>query len=537
MNQQRNDMKSGVMLFFTALSAFLCSFSAFCLDLEKDFRREIALYHVRPDQAHSLKRDSNGTPVSETQLESSVRFFYENLYLLDPGYLKRFKVREVAFKDTVLDPDGGQHQHRLLDGCLFLDADLDDKQFFVNVFYLQLPVMPRTYLTRWNKLNPDGFSYEYTRGTPAGQAQKKLAAVLAEWDKYFVSQTGLYSTEMDMALTFAYMVSKGPDAMAFVKKNSPTVQKKFEVICDILESVKAFEPGFMQTLLAEDLSTLKIYSPRALSVRLYQEIAGEWSDSRPVEEAVDDPQKIEEREKNRINEPVEVAGRKVIPLILSLEVNDFRLFSLLMANKADPNVVNGKKMSALMLAISNNDPDEVKLLLEAGANVTPEVTRAGTAAGVNAEIVKLLKQYLPGVKKSDAPAPEKKPAGKAAGDAKAKTSESAVDDLTKRLNETMIDHVDFEEVPLKNVVQFLRRKVRDQNPGGGGIQIGLSSKYADTIVSFASDNVSLYDVLQLICYETGLEVRLEAPDKAILSAPKSGQADAGNKNTPAKKKP
>ena len=530
-------MKSRMLLLFTALTAFLCSFSGFSLDLEKEFRREIALYHIRPDQAHSLKRDSNGTPVSEADLESSVRIFYENLYLMDPGFLRRFKVKEVAFKDTVLDPDGERHQHRLLNGCLFLDGDLDDKQFYVNMFYLQLPMMSRSYLTRWNKLNPDGFSYEYSRGTPTGQAQKKLATVLAEWDKYFVSQTGLYATEMDMALTFAYMVMKGPDATAFVKKNSPAVQKKIDLMCDILESVKAFEPGFLQTLLAEDLSKLKSYSPRALSVRLHQEIIGTWNEERLIEETDGDPDKIAELEKSRINGPVEVAGHKVVPLILSLEVNDFRLFQLLLKNKADPNVVNGKKASALMLAISNNDPEEVKLLLEAGAKVSPEAARAGTASGVNTEIVNLLKSYLPGVKKNDAPTTEKKQPAKAAGDSDAKPSDSAATGaLTRRLNETMIDHVDFEEVPLKNVVQFLRKKSRDLDPGGKGIQIGLSSKYADTCVSFASDNVSLYDILQLICYETGLELRLEAPDKAILSAPKSGQTDDTQKNAPAKKK-
>ena len=84
-----------------------------------------------------------------------------------------------------------------------------------------------------------------------------------------------------------------------------------------------------------------------------------------------------------------------------------------MAQKADPNVVNGKKVSALMLAISNNDPEQVKLLLEADAKVTQEAVRAGTASGVNAEIVKMMNSYLPGVRQSDPP--EKKPKGNASG--------------------------------------------------------------------------------------------------------------------------
>ena len=124
-------------------------------------------------------------------------------------------------------------------------------------------------------------------------------------------------------------------------------------------------------------------------------------------------------------EPVEIAGRKINPLILSLETGNTRLFKLLMENKADPNVVNEKKVSALMLAIANNDSEQVKLLLEAGAKVTSDAARAGTASGVNAEIVNLMKSYLPGVRHLDAP--EKKQTGSAskktdaAGSAKRKT--------------------------------------------------------------------------------------------------------------------
>ena len=517
-------MKNGKLLLFTALTACLCSLSAYCLDLENDFKREIALYHVRPDQTHSLKRDPNGTPVTESQLETSVRVLFENLYLMDPGFLKRSKVKEVAFKDTVLDPDGERHQYRLLNGCLFLDADLDDKQFYASMFYLQIPAMSRTYLARWNKLNPDGFSYEYVRGTPDGQAKKKLAAVLAEWDKYFVSQTGLYATEMDMALTFAYMVTKGPDATAFVKKNSPAVQKKFELMCDILESVKAFEPGYMQTLLAEDLSKLKTYSPRALSVRLYQEISGEWRASGEAGEADDDPEKIAEREKNRINGPVEVAGRKVVPLILSLEVNDFRLFSLLLENKADPNVANAKKATALMLAISNNDPEAVKLLLKAGAKVTPEAARAGTASGVNAEIVKLLKPYLPGVKKSDAP--EKKPAGKASGDAKSR--ETSGGEVYRCLHEVRIDHIAFESLNVAMAMNLLQLKLKEADPRGDGIQMTVpqTRKSANAYVTLKVDNLPVYDIIGLICRETGLKMRIDESRKTVYLE----DADAGKKN-------
>ncbi len=505
-NEQRNGMKIRLIYLSAAVAAFLCSFPAFCLDVEKEYKREIALYRIRPNQTQSLKQDVNGTPVTEGQLETSVRVFYEQLYQLDPAFFRRFKFKEVVFKDTVLDFDGKQYQHRKDDGVLFLDADLDDRQFYTNMFYLQIPLIPRQNLNRWNKLNPDGFSYESSRGNLSAQAQKKLDAVLAEWDKYFVSQTGFYSTEMDMALTFAYMVEKGPDATAFVRKNSPTVQKKFDLMFDILETVKAVEPGFMQTLLAEDLSKLKTYSPRALSVRLYKEFVGDWGEE----------MQNGETSKERFNAPVMVAGHKIVPLTLALEVNDFRLFSLLMKNKADPNAVNEKKVSALMLAISNNDPEEVKLLLEAGAKVTAEAARAGTASGVNAEIVKLLKKYLPGVKKTDAP--EKKPAVKTSGDADAASPASGK--LNSSLNEEKFDHFDLEDVSLRTVFQLADHMLTSR---GCKIQFVIPPKYAEMSVTFIADDISLRDLLRLICIKTGLEVSVEEPDKVVFSEPKSGK--------------
>ncbi len=371
------------------------------LDLEKDFRQEIALYHIRPDQSRSLKRDPDGTPVSEPQLKASVQGFYDWMYPLDPGFLKRFQIKNIIFKDTVYDRDGNTHQLRRIGNDLYLDADLDEKQFYANTFYLQTSLMQRTFFGRWNKLNPDGFSYENTRGNLSGSAQKKLDAVLAEWDKYFVSRTGMYSTEMDMALTFAYMISKGPDATAFVKKNSPDIQKKIDMIIDILESVKAVDRGYIQTLLAEDLSKLKTYVPYALSVRLDREYSGVWGV--PKDDDDPDAEEPEPAAPRKIGDPVEVAGRKIHPLILSLEVNNNRLFKLLMQNKVDPNVANDKKVSALMLAIANNDPEQVRTLLEAGANVSQEAARVGTASGVNSEIVKLMNSYLPGVRQSAAP--------------------------------------------------------------------------------------------------------------------------------------
>ena len=211
-----------------------------------------------------------------------------------------------------------------------------------------------------------------------------------------------------MAETFTYMVMRGPDATAFARKNSPDLLKKFNMVNEILESVKAVDPSYMQTLLAEDISKLKTYSPEALSVRLFREYSGVWSASHPVDED-------EEAKKpaGKIGDPVEVAGRKINPLILSLEMDDIRLFRLLMERQVDPNAVDGKKNPALMLAIGNNNPEQVKLLLDAGAKVTTEIARAGTSSGVNAEIAKLLNPYLPGVRELERT--EKTSRGKAGG--------------------------------------------------------------------------------------------------------------------------
>ena len=376
-----------------------CILHAAGLDLEKDFRQEIALYRIRPDQIRSLRRDPDGTPLSENRLKEAVEAFYDRLYLLGPGFLKRFKFKEVVFKDTVFDREGDTYQYHRVGDDLFLDADLDEEQFFTNIFFLQVTLMPRMYLERWNKLNPDGFSYERMRGNVSGNALKKLKAIQSEWDKYFVSRTAMYSTEVDMAQTFAYMILKGPNATAFVKQHSPDMEKKFALIAEILESVKAMDRGYMETLIADDLSKLKAYVPYALSVRLEREFSGEWSSPQIAGRM----EKADPENPFRIDDPVEVAGRKINPLILSLETKNSRLFRLLMQGKADPNAVNDRKVSALVLAITNNDPEQVKALLKAGAKVTQEAARAGTASGVNAEIVKLMNTYLPGVRQSAGP--------------------------------------------------------------------------------------------------------------------------------------
>ncbi len=502
------------------------------LDLEKDFRQEIALYRIRPDQSRSLKHDPDGTPVSEPQLKQAVQNFYDWLYPLDPVFLKRFQIRSVVFKDTVYTRDGETRQQRRVGSDLYLDADLDIQQFYVNIFYLQISVMPRTYLERWNKLNPDGFKYENTRGSLSNSAQKKLDAVLAEWDKFFVSRTGMYSTEMDMALTFAYMVTKGPDASAFVKENSPDVQKKLDMIVEILESVKAVEHGYMQTLLAEDLSKLKTYVPYALSVRLEREYSGVWSAPKDDDEEADENQ-VEAQPVHKIGDPVEVAGHKVNPLILALETKNNRLFNVLMQNKVDPNVANDKKTCALMLAIANNDPEQVKALLEAGAKVTQDAARAGTASGINAEIVKLMNSYLPGVRQSEKT--ETKKTDRKSGDAASR--DAAGNKLSTRLKEISIGHVEYEEVDALSAIQVtLQQHLKTLKSGENGLQISFPPDYKGSPVSIVIDNVSLYELLQLICKSAGLKMRIDGQANMIIFSPNPEQANSGKKTGSMKKK-
>ena len=386
---------------------FLCAVSAFCLDLEKEFKQEIALYRVRPDQTVSLRRDEHGLPLTEAKLKAAVRDFYDRLYPLDPGFLRSFKLKSVVFKDTLYGADGRQASVKMEGDTLFFDADMEESTFYTLLFLLQETTMSAAEKARWQKLNPDAFSYEDKRGNLSKNAQKKLDAVLAEWDNSFVSRMAMYTCEYDMAETFSFMLTRGPAAMAFAREGRPVVLKKLAMISDVLVSVKALPQGYMETLISDDLSRLKTFSPYALSVRLEREYSGVWSSSADAGQTGGaDPER-------KIGDPVDVAGRKVTPLILALETKNARLFKLLMAEKVDPNVVNGKKVSALMLAISNNDPEQVKLLLEAGAKVTQETARAGTASGVNAEIVKLMNSYLPGVRQSDPP--EKKPKGNASG--------------------------------------------------------------------------------------------------------------------------
>ena len=507
------------MLFVSVMTvAALCVLHAADLNLEKDYKREIALYHIRPDQLRSLKRDSDGTPVSEPQLKEAVRNFYEWLYPLDSDFLNRFQLKEVVFKDTVYDLDGVTCQQRKIGTSLYLDADLDAQQFYANIFFLQIGVMQRTYLERWNKLNPDGFKYEYVRGNLSNNAQKKLDAVLAEWDKYFVSRTGMYATEMDMAETFAYMVEKGPAATAFVKKNSPDVQKKFDLIVDILESLKAVERGYMQTILSDDLPKLKTYVPYALAVRLEREYSGEWS-------VPEDGAETEAKPPRKIGDPVEVAGRKIKPLILALETKNNRLFSVLMENKADPNVANDKKVSALMLAIANNDPEQVKTLIKAGAKVTQETARAGTASGVNAEIVKQMKSYLPGARQSEKT--EKKQPEKSSGGTDSRKSSGT--GLRNRLDAIIIDRFDFEDVGLGIAINFFRAKSKSMDPKKEGFRFSIPQSYEQVPVSVAVENVSMYEALLLISKSAGLELRLQEPNTVILSSPGAGEKKSGKK--------
>lgn len=514
------NMKNRKQLYLPVIfSVFLCTVSAFCLDLEKEFKQEIAMYRIRPDQTVSMRRDEHGLPVTEAKLKQSVREFYDRLYLLDSGFFKPFKVKSFVFKDTLYGPDGDQVSVKMLGDTFYFDVDMDDSVFYTLLFLLQEINMSSSYKMHWQKLNPDAFSYEDSRGNLSKNSQKKLDAVLAEWDKYFVTRMAMYAWEYDMAETFSFMLTRGPAAMAFARENSPVILKKYAMVSESLVSVKALPQGYMETLISDDLSKLKAFSPYALSVRLWKEFSGEWSASGSggADRGVDDP--------------VEVAGRKVTPLVLALETKNNRLFKLLMERGADPNVANGKKFSALMLAIANNNTEQVKLLLKAGAKVTPEAARAGTASGVSMEIVKMLNSYLPGVRQSDPP--EKKNQAKSSGTAGAGDASGKA--LQKRLKEMKYDHLELEEVALSNVIQLIRGKSKSLMPGTEGVRIVIPQEYAQAGITIVVDDASFYEILQLICRKFGFEMRIEDPSTVILSAPGSGKTESGKKSGSAKK--
>ena len=521
------DMKTKALRFLLVLSAFLCSFYTAGeedVNLEKDFKSEIALYRIRPDQTRSLRQDPDGVPLSaEADLRLAVRNFYDWLYPLGPKFLKRFKIKTLVVKDTVYDRNKDKHQLYLVGDTLFMDVDLDKRGFYQYVFFLQTTVMQRSYIGHWTKINPNGFFYRNSsHGNLSNAEQEKFDAFMEHWDSYFVSQMAMHSPEYDMAETFAYLIMRGPNASAFAA-DRPDLQKKFNMVVSILESVKAFDPGAMETLVAEDLSALKTYSPEALSVRLFHEYSGLWPVSRPKAE-----DKGPAKTPSKIGDPVEVAGRKIDPLILSLETNDMRLFKLLMDHKVDPNVTNGKKICALMLAIGNNNPEQVKLLLEAGAKVTLEIARVGTASGVNTEIVKLMNAYLPGVRQLEEP--EKKKTNRTSGAADA--LEPSVGDVYQFLRKVRIPHIVIEELNVVMAVNMLELKLKDADSRGDGIRMAVpqTPKTANAYVTINVENRSAYEILELICRKTGLKMRIDESRKTVyLEEPGTGEKSGASK--------
>ena len=387
------------LVLLSLLSAPLC-LSAADNALEKEFKREISLYHIRPDSTHSLRKDTDGTPVSESVLHDALVNFYEWLYPLSPSFLKRLKIKTVIFKDSLYDAEGDLLKRKLVGDELFLDADLKDVDFYTSVLYLQFKFLPGGTLEKWERAQPYGFRYENERVNLSSQTKERLNDILAEWDQYFVSREAMYSPEMDMGRTFAYIIQKGPASVLLTGGSRPVIQKKAQLLIEFLTTVKAFDSGYLDTLLAADLTKLRKYSAEALAIRLFCEYSGRWSAPSADGKTFAPPRKIAD--------DVEVGGQKVKPLVLALTVNDMKLFRYLVSNGADPNVSSKDGVSALQLAIRNNDPEQVRLLISAGAKVTSAIARAGTASGVNAEIVKIMNSYLPGVKQMDSPAAKPK---------------------------------------------------------------------------------------------------------------------------------
>ena len=177
----------------------------------------------------------------------------------------------------------------------------------------------------------------------------------------------------------------------------------------------------------------------------------------------------------------------------------------------------------------------MKALLEAGAKVTQDAARAGTASGVNAEIVKLMNSYLPGVRQSAQP--EKKKTAPDSAPGRAESRESADSALLKRLQGTKFKTIDLEDVSIAQAVRIISIKSKELDPGGKGIRISLPQKYPEMPITLVSENVSLYEMLQLICKNTGLSLRLESPDKVIFVSPGQEKNETGKTDGSMRKKP
>ena len=109
----------------------------------------------------------------------------------------------------------------------------------------------------------------------------------------------------------------------------------------------------------------------------------------------------------------------------------------------------------------------------------------------------------------------------------AETYESAGNELYNRLNELMIDHIEFEDVELPSVILQLRARSKELDPNGEGFNIIVpqAEKYANKLVTLNLDQIPLYEVIRYICKITGLSFRIDETDKIITIGSGSDVSD------------
>jgi len=102
----------------------------------------------------------------------------------------------------------------------------------------------------------------------------------------------------------------------------------------------------------------------------------------------------------------------------------------------------------------------------------------------------------------------------------AQTYDSAGNELYNRLNELMIDHIEFEDTDIGSAIALLRSRSKDIDPQGEGINIIFpqADQYVDKPeyrVTLNLDQIPLYEVIRYLCKVTDLQFRIDENDKIL----------------------
>ena len=103
--------------------------------------------------------------------------------------------------------------------------------------------------------------------------------------------------------------------------------------------------------------------------------------------------------------------------------------------------------------------------------------------------------------------------------AKPKMPTSDLDTLKRKLEEIVIDHIEFEEVSIQNIINYLRKRSRDLDPEGKGINIILNLKGQESSdkganeendhpITIVVDKIPLKEAIEYITRGAGLKWRI-----------------------------